>query len=283
VRLGLRIAVALIAVAAYALVTIVLLWQVDWARSQPERLLKEAIFEAQWRGLDARTRTFPSVCGYPASGERALSHVQVVEVARCLHRRGYLSAAELAKVSESDLSLPTSACRARSMPPFARELWCGVDRGVHTSAGVTYFGGLYEQPWWVEAIWLGGLALVVWLVAFRLPFWRSERDEPTGGRLIIGISSAGVALAAVLVAFLAGRAGCEDLYRDGNPLLVNADYVLPFVGALLSFAALRLLVVAGGWVTWAVAAGLGVLAFTVAVAASAVGGLDAGCFIGSSS
>ncbi len=83
-------------------------------------------------------------------------------LARCLDEASYLTAIGLHLVEESTLEIT------------GRETSSSVD-----VAFVSSDGEVGERPWWesalVLALWVSGIALLTWLVGFRLPFLRLTR------------------------------------------------------------------------------------------------------------
>ena len=169
------LAARLIAVAAAALVWTILasytlfVLGVGVVTFEPEHDFGVALNEAQidaWRkDLSA---PLPAACGYPGGNLKAsfeLTHSEVVHVARCLHRGGYLSAEGVSRVERSQDSLFVD-CPGEAQPPGQVEIessFCLVSYPWEQRA---------EHRWLSYAIVLGGLPLVVWLVGFRLPWPR---------------------------------------------------------------------------------------------------------------
>lgn len=167
---ALRIGAVVVAVVAYYVVTSFAVWRIDVANSGPERDFGDAIFLAQTEESKGADSPVLSVCGFPPPGREtySLSHVEVVDVARCLQQGGYLSASSLAEVEASKMTIAGTQRGERPVP--------GAPAGSVQSSGSWSYGGsgvVRERSWWVPIIWLAGAGVIVWLVGFRLP-WLSR-------------------------------------------------------------------------------------------------------------
>jgi len=173
-RIVLRIVAVLVALAAYYVVTTAVVWRFETAESGPERAFGDAVFVAlneQSKGADSPVLT---VCGFPPPGKEmyVLSHADVVDVARCLHRGGYMSASILTEIEVSTMTIAGTQAGPRPVP--------GAPVGSVQRFGSWSYGGsgeIRERPWWVLVIWCAGAGVVIWLVGFRLPWWRRPRSS----------------------------------------------------------------------------------------------------------
>lgn len=171
-RLVLRIAAVLVALAAYYVVTTAVMWRFETAESGPERAFGDAVFMAlneQSKGSDSPVLT---VCGFPPPGKEmyVLSHADVVHVARCLRRGRYMSASNLTEIEVSAMTIAGTQAGPRPVP--------GAPEGSVQRSGSWSYGGsgeIRERPWWVLVIWSAGAGVIIWLVGFRLPWRRRAR------------------------------------------------------------------------------------------------------------
>jgi len=115
-------------------------------------------FEALDRARDAGTA---QECYEPPVSSRRirLSHREIVAMSRCFARHGYVTQAGL-RLIESDR--------------FEYTYYRAFGRTV--GGTVTSFTVAADPvPKWVIGLWLSGLAAVIWLVGFRLPWWHRPR------------------------------------------------------------------------------------------------------------
>ena len=101
-------------------------------------------------------------CGYRAvaAGEQIrLTHDDIVGIARCFERHGYLTSGALNAVEGDSF-----------------EYTYGRDKAGHVFGGSTAITTV-SAPRWIEIFYVLGLGVVVWLVGFRLPWWRRPRTS----------------------------------------------------------------------------------------------------------
>jgi len=180
VRLALRIAVVLAAALVWVAIstTALFLAGVGKASFNTETTFGNALGDAQTDALrDDPTSSLRAVCGFPAlehGSSVELSHADVAAVAQCLRRTGYLDDEELRSIETSAFGMFVE-CSPATTPGDA-------GRGSEQTACVYSYtnadGG--GRGWLPTAISLAGLPIVVWLVGFRLPWWRRDTGASSG-------------------------------------------------------------------------------------------------------